>query len=73
MRDGLSIDSPCGYVVDHSGDWEIDWSERCHCSDLLVFDGAVRCRECGTVYGVVYGFNRPPRRRLRSQRGGHGV
>ena len=68
MADVPSIDVPCGYVVTDDGhDVLVDY-EPCDCSDLLVFDGALRCRECGTVYGVVWGFNRYPRRRLRSGR-----
>jgi hypothetical protein len=36
--------------------------ERCECPTLFVRDGACVCWECGTVYGVVFGYNRPPRR-----------
>lgn len=36
--------------------------EQCECPSLFVRDGAYVCWECGTVYGVVFGYNRPPRR-----------
>lgn len=71
MRDVPSIDVPCGYVPNHVVDEEcVDQVETCLCSDLLVFDGALQCRECGTVYGLVYGYNRYPRRRFRHARQG---
>jgi hypothetical protein len=40
----------------------LDAVETCECTDLLVRDGAYVCWECGTVYSVVYGYSRPPRR-----------
>ena len=69
MRAAPSIDVPCGYVVTAQGLSDLVDSERCECEDLLVYDGLMRCRECGTVFGVVWGFNRAPRRRFRSARG----
>lgn len=63
-----SLDDSCGYVRDHSLDSEVDWDDTCRCTDLLVIDGAMRCAECGTVWGVVFGWNRYPSRRWRAQR-----
>jgi hypothetical protein len=71
MRADASIDAPCGFVVTLEGLDILQEHERCECQDLLAWDGALRCRECGTVYGVVTGYNRFPRRRLRSTRGGN--
>jgi hypothetical protein len=55
----------CGYVVAQP---VTDADEACDCVDLLVWDGLFRCRECGTVYGLVYGYNHfRPRRRWRAR------
>jgi hypothetical protein len=69
MRDIPSVDASCGYYPTDLGRLA-DADETCDCQDLLVVDGAFRCRECGTVYGVVYGFSRFPRRAWRAQRRG---
>jgi hypothetical protein len=66
MRDVRSIDASCGFVVTAQGREALEMSQGCDCCDLLVVDGALRCRECGTVYGVVYGHFKGPRRRWRS-------
>lgn len=63
-----SIDAPCGFVLTDDGRQLLSDNEHCCCEDLLVYDGLMRCRECGTVYGVVWGFNRSPRRAFRNGR-----
>lgn len=67
MRDVPSIDAPCGYVLTESAWSDLD-DESCDCVDLLVIDGTTRCRVCGTCFGVVMGYYRPPRRRTRASR-----
>jgi len=39
--------------------------ETCQCPDLMVADGCYQCWECGTVYGIVFGYARLPRRNRR--------
>lgn len=58
MRASGSVDVPCGYVVVDSAAEQLLEAEVCQCEYLVVHDGAMVCSDCGTVYGVVYGFNR---------------
>ena len=69
LRNIESVAAPCGYSVTPEGHQEALEAETCECPDLIVVDGTCSCRECGTVYGVVYGFNRwYTRRRWRQWR-----
>ena len=50
-------------------DVQESYSEDCACEDLLCINGALQCRVCGTVWGVVYGTNKfHPWRRMRTAR-----
>jgi len=62
MRAWDSVDRPCGFFVTESGKQPLTGTEECACTELLVQNGLYACWECGTVYAVVYGFNRLPRR-----------
>jgi hypothetical protein len=52
----------CGYVLTALGTEAATDVETCECVDLLVVDGCFQCRECGTVYGLVFGWAKSPRR-----------
>ena len=52
----------CGYVLTTQGIADLLDHERCDCVDLLVADCCFQCRECGTIYGLVHGWSRSPRR-----------
>ncbi len=52
----------CGYVLTLQGVQDLADCERCDCIDLLVADGCFQCRECGTIYGLVHGWAKSPRR-----------
>lgn len=56
-------DRPCGYVLTDCVAEQFEQVDDCTCETLLVVNGAYQCTECGTVYGVVWGFNRFPRGR----------
>lgn len=62
------ISASCGFVVTDRGREDLEQLETCECIDLLVVDGCFVCRECGTIYGVVVGYSRPPRRAGRVHR-----
>lgn len=69
MRDVFDYDSPCGYVVTCRGLSALLEASPCECPDILVVNGVNQCQDCGTVWGVVYGFSKlVPLRRSR-QRG----
>jgi hypothetical protein len=53
---------PCGYVVTLSGVQAAAELDTCECVDLLVADGCFQCRACGSIYGLVHGWARSPRR-----------
>jgi hypothetical protein len=65
MRGTSSIDVSCGYTLTETGLGALTDNETCECTDLLVIDGATRCRVCGTCFGIVYGFYRAPKRKWR--------
>jgi hypothetical protein len=52
----------CGYVLTLQGLDQLQGAATCDCIDLLVADGCFQCRECGTIYGLVHGWARSPRR-----------
>jgi hypothetical protein len=52
----------CGFSITLSGVDALQSSETCDCCDLLVADGCFQCRECGTIYGLVHGWAKSPRR-----------
>lgn len=50
-----------------------EWAElatRCACAQLWISDGVYQCHECGTVFGVVFGFSLPPRKLRGTRIGG---
>lgn len=51
-RDDRSVSESCGFFVVHDGLEPVDQVETCKCSDLGYERNTVRCRDCGTVYGV---------------------
>ena len=62
MRPVADFSRPCGLSVTDAGREAIEVAERCLCEQLLVIDGAYQCTECGTIFGLVYGWNKPPKR-----------
>lgn len=58
----LDSSRSCGYVLTDLGAADAAEGSSCACEDLLVIDGTYQCRECGTVYGIAYGWAKPPRR-----------
>lgn len=53
---------PCGFSLTLSGVDALECADSCECADLLVADGCFQCRECGTIYGLVHGWSKSPRR-----------
>jgi hypothetical protein len=51
VRDALSLERPCGYVVTWEGESGVTDAPTCCCEALIVVDFALCCWECGTVYG----------------------
>lgn len=48
-------------LTDH-GQEAAKCAEPCPCNQLWVSDGCYQCHECGTIYGVVFGFTVTPRK-----------
>lgn len=52
----------CGYYVTDLGATEPARAESCTCDLIFIVDGCNVCFECGTVWGVVVGYHKPPKR-----------
>lgn len=50
------------YVLTDQGREDLLRAPTCSCSQMFVTDGCYTCHECGTIYGVVFGFTMAPRR-----------
>lgn len=62
MRTTRSVDAPCGFRVAGRLSEQLSELESCSCETLIVTNGTYLCWECGTIYGLVYGWSRMPRR-----------
>lgn len=62
MAGPVSVRGEPRYAVTPAGREMFLSADICRCNQLWVSDGAYRCHECGTIYGVVYGFTVPSRR-----------
>lgn len=57
-----SVRTDVRYVLTDEGRYDLVAAKRCECAQLWVSDGVYRCDQCGTIYGVVFGFTVTPRR-----------
>lgn len=51
MKNGPSVNEPCGYVVTPEGRQGLQ-DESCFCQ-VTLDAGLITCKECGTCYGLV--------------------
>jgi len=57
-----SVRTDVRYVLTDVGRNDLLYAKHCECSQLWISDGVYRCDQCGTIYGVVFGFTVTPRR-----------
>lgn len=69
MASASILRSDVRYVLTDEGRDALLRLPTCSCSQLFVSDGCYTCHECGTIYGVVFGFTVAPSRLRRRGEG----